>query len=246
MSDIFISYAREDRPRAETLARVLEENGWSVWWDRSIPAGKSFPQVIQEEMAKARCVLVLWSAFSVAKEWVIEEALEAKKRGTLVPIQIDQVEPPWGFRLLQARDLVGWNGTATAPSFQSLRTDIYAMVQSNATENPPEFDTGQLVGRWLYCETRGSVRNTGTVLLHSDFKFRVVDGMGLALTRGIWEFSPSTKTLHLRDQDPHAASLGMGFHGELTPTGEPLNRFLGTVYWPGGASWSWELTREQR
>jgi hypothetical protein len=33
MSDIFISYAREDRPRVERLAAALEQCGWSVWWD---------------------------------------------------------------------------------------------------------------------------------------------------------------------------------------------------------------------
>ena len=30
MSDIFISYAREDRPRVEHLAEALEQRGWSV------------------------------------------------------------------------------------------------------------------------------------------------------------------------------------------------------------------------
>lgn len=244
MSDIFISYAREDRPRVETLARALEADGWSVWWDRSIPAGKSFPQVIQEEIAKARCVLVLWSAASVAKEWVIEEASEAKKRGILVPIQIDKVEPPWGFRLLQARDLVAWNGAATAPSFQSLRTDISAVIQSNAIPHPAEVDASQVAGRWQYSETRGPNRNAGTLILHSDFKFEVIERAGLILTRGIWKFNPSTETLYLGQQDPQAGSMGSGFSGELTLSGEPLNHFSGSVYWPGSAPWTWELTRE--
>ena len=31
MSDIFISYARPDRPRAELLARHLKAQGWTVW-----------------------------------------------------------------------------------------------------------------------------------------------------------------------------------------------------------------------
>ena len=61
MSDIFISYAREDRSRAQELAAVLEGQGWSVWWDRSIPPGRSFDQVIEEALVGAKCVLVLWS-----------------------------------------------------------------------------------------------------------------------------------------------------------------------------------------
>lgn len=36
MTEIFISYAREDRDRADTLANVLTALGWSVWWDQKI------------------------------------------------------------------------------------------------------------------------------------------------------------------------------------------------------------------
>jgi TIR domain len=33
MSDIFISYKREEQPIARKLADALEKEGWSVWWD---------------------------------------------------------------------------------------------------------------------------------------------------------------------------------------------------------------------
>jgi TIR domain len=42
LSDIFISYAREDLRRAKQLAEALKAQGWSVFWDRTIPAGKSW------------------------------------------------------------------------------------------------------------------------------------------------------------------------------------------------------------
>ena len=50
MADIFISYASEDRLRAEPLAKALEEQGWSVWWDRTIPPGETFDQVIATQL----------------------------------------------------------------------------------------------------------------------------------------------------------------------------------------------------
>jgi predicted esterase len=33
MRRIFISYAREDRDYAHTLANALSERGYEVWWD---------------------------------------------------------------------------------------------------------------------------------------------------------------------------------------------------------------------
>jgi hypothetical protein len=46
MPDVFISYASADRDRARLIAEVLATKGWSVWWDREIPPGKSFDEVI--------------------------------------------------------------------------------------------------------------------------------------------------------------------------------------------------------
>ena len=94
MADIFISYASEDRERAAKLAQAFDANGWSVWWDRAIPAGRRFSDVIEEEIRRARCMVVLWSAVSVAKDWVVEEAEDGKSRGILVPVFIEAVQPP--------------------------------------------------------------------------------------------------------------------------------------------------------
>jgi hypothetical protein len=38
MADIFISYLREDVGAAEKLSEALEAHGWSVFWDRHMPA----------------------------------------------------------------------------------------------------------------------------------------------------------------------------------------------------------------
>lgn len=39
-----------------------------VWRDREIPTGKAFDQVIEEAIAEARCVVVLWAATSDVHE----------------------------------------------------------------------------------------------------------------------------------------------------------------------------------
>jgi TIR domain len=42
MADIFISYAKTDRPLALKLAAMLEAEGWRTWWDTSLTIGDDF------------------------------------------------------------------------------------------------------------------------------------------------------------------------------------------------------------
>lgn len=77
VSDIFISYANEDRSRVRPLADALSGHGWSVWWDREIPAGRTFDQVIAEALAGARCVLVVRSRDSVRSDWCAKRPTRA-------------------------------------------------------------------------------------------------------------------------------------------------------------------------
>jgi TIR domain/Bacterial Ig-like domain (group 2) len=129
MADIFISYANEDKETAAQLAGFLESIGWSVWWDRRIPAGRTWRAVLQEALRDMRCMIALWSKDSVESPWVAEEAEEARKLGkTLVPILIQRVEPPIGFRTIQAADLVNWDGSIDDPAAKMLIADLESLL----------------------------------------------------------------------------------------------------------------------
>ena len=112
VSDIFISYASEDRARIRPLAEALEARGWSVFWDTTLLPGETWRRKITAELDAARCVIVLWSERSVESHWVEQEAEEGQRRRILVPAMIDRVTIPLGFRSLQAANLVGWDGKA--------------------------------------------------------------------------------------------------------------------------------------
>ncbi|MGJ4904722.1 TIR domain-containing protein [Bradyrhizobium sp. HKCCYLS2058] len=143
MSDVFVSYANEDRAWAEMLARALEGRGWSIFWDRTIPIGKTFRDTIGRELNEARCVVVIWSKASIASSWVQEEADDAKRRGILVPVFIEGVvEAPLGFRSLQAADLSDWKATEPTQAFQRLINDISQLIAS-PSKTPEEAHPGK-------------------------------------------------------------------------------------------------------
>ncbi|HSB70803.1 MAG TPA: SUMF1/EgtB/PvdO family nonheme iron enzyme [Candidatus Methylomirabilis sp.] len=124
MSDIFLGYAKEDRERIRSLVAALETMGWSVFWDRTIPAGKTWRQIIAREIRGCRAVVVVWSNHSIDSSWVQEEAEVGKRRNVLVPVLLDQVDPPFGFGSIQAADLTRWDGSSQAPVFRRLVQDI--------------------------------------------------------------------------------------------------------------------------
>ena len=108
MADIFLSYDSADLDRIKPLVDALKAEGWSVWWDRELFAGPSFEEKIQDALDEATCVVVAWSESSIKSPWVRDEAQEGMQRGVLVPLRLDDVRPPLGFRSSQTASLIGW------------------------------------------------------------------------------------------------------------------------------------------
>jgi hypothetical protein len=130
LSDIFISYKREEQPQAKALADALERQGWSVWWDPKLRAGEHFDDVIEKALQESKCVIVLWSKRSVESRYVRDEATYALKREKLIPAAIEDVGPPFRFEGLQTAQLHGWDGSVTFPGFQKLVDDIRSVIGS--------------------------------------------------------------------------------------------------------------------
>jgi hypothetical protein len=131
MSDVFLSYKSEDANRISRLAAALQQCGFDVWWDRYLPGGENWGTHIRSALENARCVIVAWTEASVGREgdFVRDEAREGKRRGILVPIRLDRVEPPLGFGEIQAIDLTRWNGSDRDAFFQDLVAAIRAKIE---------------------------------------------------------------------------------------------------------------------
>ncbi|MFZ2089004.1 MAG: SUMF1/EgtB/PvdO family nonheme iron enzyme [Desulfobaccales bacterium] len=129
MSDIFLSYASEDQEQVRVLAESLTQVGWSVFWDRDVPRGKTWQEVLEEELAAAQGLVVVWSAKSVKRKWVLDEVHEGIRcRVPIFQVLIDRVQPPLEFRAKQAVNLSAWDGATSAFAFQSLVRSIRSVL----------------------------------------------------------------------------------------------------------------------
>ena len=129
-TDIFLSYARQDRGTARLFADGLVAEGFSVWWDASLRSGETFDEVIERNLRDARAVVVLWSPASVASRWVRAEATLADRRNKLAPAIIQPCDRPIIFELTHAAELSDWTGDKSDPRWRTFVSDLHRLTKA--------------------------------------------------------------------------------------------------------------------
>jgi hypothetical protein len=137
MADVFLSYAREDSGRAEQVARGLTAAGLDVFWDNEIPPGTTWADYIEGKLTQCKALIVLWSEHSTKSQWVREEARMGRDKGVLIPVMIDNSQPPFGFGEVQAANLAAWNGEADHPNWRRF-VDAVMNVTKTAPRPPAQ------------------------------------------------------------------------------------------------------------
>lgn len=156
MTDVFISYAREDGAQAERIARGLEAMGLSVFWDNEIPPGQTWADYIEGQLNKCNVAVVLWSEHSTKSQWVREEARMGRTK--LIPAKLDVAEPPFGFGDVQAADLSHWAGDYNHPEWGRFANAVHAKAKGAAPQaavaaphvspQPQQAQSNQSSGGW--------------------------------------------------------------------------------------------------
>lgn len=120
MANLFLSYDRDDADKAQAVAGALEKAGHYVWWDRHIRGGAEYSEEIEQALDRADAVIVLWSKASVKSPWVRDEAAAGRDSGRLVPVLVEPISPPMGFRQYQSIDLAQWSPKRRSAQFEAL------------------------------------------------------------------------------------------------------------------------------
>ena len=109
MTDVFISYKRDERERCRRIAEKLQALGLTVWFDSKIDAGVDFMKEVDQHVETCKAALVLWSTASVKSDWVISEATAAKNAQKLVSVKIEPCKTPTYFTTTNNIDLFNSN-----------------------------------------------------------------------------------------------------------------------------------------
>ena len=136
MSDIFVSYKKEDRPIVERFVTALKAAGKDVWWDNALTPNEAWDAMIERQIAAARVVIVLWSPRSIHSDWVRSEAHYAQDHHKIVPVMIEGCSIPLAFMLRQAVDLTDGKFGPGNPNWTKLLEWIDAVESGDVDAIP--------------------------------------------------------------------------------------------------------------
>jgi adenylate cyclase len=132
VTEVFVSYKRENLAAVGRLVEALRTEGVGVWWDQDIPANAAWEATIEAALAAAKLVIVAWSPAAVASENVKAEARWARGQGRLLQVFVEACEPPLFFGERQGVDLKRWSGAASDAAFQSVLEAVRLGLKSSA------------------------------------------------------------------------------------------------------------------
>ena len=204
MKDVFVSYASEDRAIAQRLAMGLEASGISVWWDRQIQVGSEWDKTIEEALAAAKCVVVLWTGQAKQSRWVRAEARAALKQEKVVPVMLEADAIPLAFTGIQALRFLGWEGGAGSKEYDLLLGAIKAKLEGKPVSLPVEAATkaswiGKVAGVVGLKTLAGVVL---AVLLMASSFWRIDADLAIQVQTGRIEFSVNPGLDQKRLTDP--------------------------------------------
>jgi|SRR5271166_2028144 len=113
--DVFISYSTQDKPAADALCAILENNGVRCWIaPRDIVAGSDWGGSIVNGIRTSRVMLLVFSTSANASNQIKREVECAASAGvTIVPLRIENILPTESFQYFLGN--IHWLDALTPP-----------------------------------------------------------------------------------------------------------------------------------
>jgi len=128
MTQVFISYSRDDMEFVQRLAMDLNRAGLDVWWDLSdIQGSDVWERKIEEGLNSSQYFIVVLTPASLESRWVRREYLSADNTGIrIIPLELK----PYGVTPLTLRDIQPID--AVGRSYEDVLSDVLRIVKGTA------------------------------------------------------------------------------------------------------------------
>lgn len=99
MGYIFVSYSRKDIDFVKRLSSDLQKSNYDIWYDALITGGESWADTLSKAIEGADIILVVISEDYKNSQWARKEleigmVREGEKKAVVIPLLIEQCEPP--------------------------------------------------------------------------------------------------------------------------------------------------------
>ncbi|MBQ0960358.1 hypothetical protein KAK06_15490 [Ideonella sp. 4Y11] len=123
--DLALLHAPQDLRAAQALAQALAAQGATLAWRPGQPpeGGR-----LDDELARTRWVLLLWSAAVAELPEQVDRARLALQRHALMPLRLDPTALPPGLERVPVVALSGWQGDTAEPVFTGLMRALMPLV----------------------------------------------------------------------------------------------------------------------
>ena len=155
MSDIFVSYASQDRDAAFRIVAYLEQNGIRCWVaPRDVPPGMEYGEAIIQGIAQSRALVLILSDQSNESQFVRKEVERAvSKTKPVLPVRIREVKPSGSleFFISSSQWVDAWKSPMEqhllplVAAIKAMGTPGAASVQSSTLPPPPRRSNAPLI-----------------------------------------------------------------------------------------------------
>jgi hypothetical protein len=137
--DVFISHSTEDKPAADAICAILEENGVRCWIaPRDIMPGADWGESIVKGIRSSRVVLLVFSTNANRSKQIKREVEIAADGGvTIVPLRIENILPAESFKYFLGN--IHWLDALTPPLEKHLKevaAKVKAILNTESVNSP--------------------------------------------------------------------------------------------------------------
>ncbi|HDZ47684.1 hypothetical protein LCGC14_0108200 [marine sediment metagenome] len=131
MPDVYLIYAKENRDTAVKV-RDLLSSSWNVWLDDRVVG--DFGTIIKEKIQSSKCVVALYSSFASKPAVTGELSLAVKYDKKVIPLILDDSDPPYPYGHFSYIDFRAWKGDVAAEEVKILQIKVGEIIEP---QSPP-------------------------------------------------------------------------------------------------------------